>query len=854
MESDSYQISSTHLRWMVDLCRNKQVHLNKLTRGSSHSLDYVMEEGRSIPWEEYANIVSSLSKFFDEVDLRAAGRLSWQLAPLNTHANIGQILFNVRDQYLAIYGAAGYCSRNFPVESEIEQTRRHQLTIRMTMKAGAKTCYPFYTILAGQIEALTEAMGLRRALVTMKPVKGGAAYTVDYSNTGLFLFMARRALRWLKASRAVTREFALLRDAHERLLREHSEALTERHKAQMSVIEHQENFQLLGSNIQDVIWQMDARMNLSFVSPTALVALGYQESEFSVSSLFSESDLETFSRTCRQVLRAGHSRPVTLESQLMDKSGASIRYELKLLPHHRAGSLLCIARDISQARMNEIELANRISNYRIVTDSAMDGIITFDADNRITYANPAVTEIFGYAFSELVEMSVRELMPEALGDIRLRDFYRTSCGASFSGLELRGLRSDKSLVPLEVSFTSHDEEGTGLTTCILRDVSSRTQVERERQSLQTQLEAAQKMDSVGQLSGGITHDFNNLLVAILGYTDLAMQAETLESIDHYLEEIRKAGERGSDMTQKLLAFSRRQIIETRPVAAGDLIEGIQDMLSRLLPSNIEVLFRNEAHGVQLMADITQLEQVLINLAVNARDAMPRGGTLEISLSAGALESREGRQLIIRITDTGVGMDPEIQNRIFEPFYTTKPEGQGTGLGLAVVFSIVNQHRGFIKVDSNLGRGTTFTIYLPVANGQKETDGNTGDIEVMGGTETILIAEDNEQVRNLANLILTTAGYNIIEAVDGAEGVSLFRQLSPEIDLVIMDVVMPGMGGREAARLMKDHQPDARIVFTTGYAPDSVHTRFIDEETLPLISKPYGTRLLRQQVRMLLDGD
>ena len=220
----------------------------------------------------------------------------------------------------------------------------------------------------------------------------------------------------------------------------------------------------------------------------------------------------------------------------------------------------------------------------------------------------------------------------------------------------------------------------------------------------------------------------------------------------------------------------------------------------------------------------------------------------------ALESREGRQLIIRITDTGVGMDPEIQNRIFEPFYTTKPEGQGTGLGLAVVFSIVNQHRGFIKVDSNLGRGTTFTIYLPVANGQKETDGNTGDIEVMGGTETILNAEDNEQVRNLANLILTTAGYNIIEAVDGAEGVSLFRQLSPEIDLVIMDVVMPGMGGREAARLMKDHQPDARIVFTTGYAPDSVHTRFIDEETLPLISKPYGTRLLRQQVRMLLDGD
>ncbi|MBT7370550.1 MAG: PAS domain S-box protein, partial [Gammaproteobacteria bacterium] len=795
-EDSSRQISCVHLRWIIDLCQEKKVHLEKLARGSSNSLEYLTNERQQMSWVEFTDIISSLSKFFDEVDMRQAGRDSWRLAPLSSHVSIGQILFNIRDQYFAIYGAAGYCCRNFPIESEIEQLSRNRMTIRLTMKDGARSSYSFFTILAGQMEGLTRSMGVRQASVTMKPISQGASYTVEYRNQGLLFSPLRRIFHWLAASRQVTSEFTTLRENYEVLLAEHSEAAAERHQAQLAVVAHEESNRLMGSNIQDVIWTMNAALQPGIVSPSIKSILGYDEEEFRTMpprSLFSKEDYETFFGTCRNVLNADHNQPVSMETKLIDAKGHAIWFELKLLPHHKPGSLICIARDVSQAKLIEAELINRTTNYRIVTDSAMDGIISFRTDNRITYVNPAATEIFGYSHSELIGSNIREVMPEALGDIRLRDLYGTASKVSVAKITLKGLRRDKSLVPLEVSFASHEQDGHSLITCIIRDISGRTQVERERESLQTQLEAAQKMDSIGQLSGGIAHDFNNLLVAILGYTDLALQSGTRESIKTYLEEIRKAGERGTDMTQKLLAFSRRQIIEPRQINANDLIDGVREMLSRLLPRNIQIIFAGEAEGVNFMADITQLEQVLINLAVNARDAMPGGGTLRISLSAGELESLEGNHLILEVADTGVGMDVEVRNRIFEPFYTTKPEGRGTGLGLAVVFGIVNQHKGFIQVDSTLGLGTTFRIYLPIATGDTDHPSNTMDTAALGGDETILIVEDNEQVRNLAKLILVGAGYNVLEAIDGRVGLDLFRQHSPSIDLVLMDVVMPELG-------------------------------------------------------------
>ena len=297
------------------------------------------------------------------------------------------------------------------------------------------------------------------------------------------------------------------------------------------------------------------------------------------------------------------------------------------------------------------------------------------------------------------------------------------------------------------------------------------------------------------------------------------------------------------MTQKLLTFSRQKVIEPKIIDANKLIEGVREMIFRLLPRNIEVIFNSQVDDVHLLAEQTQLEQVLINLAVNARDAMPNGGILKVSLSSGALKPDNKPYLVVKVTDTGTGMDPEIEKRIFEPFYTTKPEGSGTGLGLSVVLGIVNQHHGHIKVESELGKGSQFVIYLPISDSQSKQQESRIQSGNLTGTETVLVVEDNEQVRELAKLMLIGAGYKVIEAVDGQEGVEKFIENAAEIDIVLMDVVMPRMSGHEAAIRIQEIKPDAKIVFTTGYSNNSIHTQFIEDQGLPLIAKPYGTESL-----------
>lgn len=854
--ANAYQISCTHLNWIIDLCQDKEFHMGRITRTSGRTIENLRNEQHTVTWQEYADILSSLSKFFDNVDIREAGSRTWNLAPFDTYAGIGRVLFNCIDQFMEMYGTMGYLPSNFPIDSQVEQTAPNRLTIRLLMREGANPSFQFYSMVAGQMQTLPQSLGLPAASVTMKPVDRGAVFTIALSGKNLLVTSVQRAWRWFNASRMITREFARLRGAHQKLKTEHAEAIASTTKAKQQIAEHEENYRLLGSNIQNVVWTMDGNLAKGFVTPTVSMILGYSDEKFMSmpwEELLSSEDCTVLRKTTKDVLETGQNYPALLQMRVKHAHGKSIWLEIKILAHHRPNTLICIARDISDAKVIENELASRISNYRLVTDSAMDGIVTFDSENLITYVNPAATDIFGYTATELIGTTIRDIMPEALGDIRLRDLYRTTGELAFSRIALRGLRRNKTLIPLEVSFASHSQENISVRTCIIRDISGRAEVERERESLQTQLEAAQKMDSIGQLSGGIAHDFNNLLVAILGYTDLALQSDNKESVVRHLEEIRKAGERGTDMTQKLLAFSRRQITEPAMIVADDLIAGVHDLLERLLPTSIEISYDNRASGAQLVADITQLEQVLINLAVNARDAMPGGGTLRISLAIGRLESRKEDQLILQVSDTGVGMDQEIQDRIFEPFYTTKPEGKGTGLGLAVVFGIVNQHRGFIQVNSALGEGTTFTLYLPLSTGDAGSITRSSLSTAAGGNETVLLVEDNEQVRDLARLILTGAGYRVLEATDGQQGVDVYRRSADEIDLILMDIVMPVMGGREAASQMLEVRSDARIVFTTGYSPDSVHTRFISEEDLPVIQKPYGTNDLRQQVRDALDG-
>jgi signal transduction histidine kinase/CheY-like chemotaxis protein len=425
------------------------------------------------------------------------------------------------------------------------------------------------------------------------------------------------------------------------------------------------------------------------------------------------------------------------------------------------------------------------------------------------------------------------------------------------GIKRSGLR-----VSLEASFAEHDLRGSHYITWIIRDITFRTRIEEERKALEQQLQAAQRMDSIGQLTGGIAHDFNNLLVAINGYAELGLASTEGEAtLKQYMEEILQAGERAADMTNKLLAFSRRQIIEPKPLQINQLIYGIEKIIHRLLPEHISTRFVPDPTDPTIVADPGQIEQVVVNLAVNARDAMPHGGQLLISIARTSLEKgdikrsyqRPGNFVIIRVEDTGSGMSGDIRKRLFEPFFTTKPEGAGTGLGMAVVFGIVKQHDGFIDVESKPEAGSKIEIYLPLAGAHDfEHNPLENSSASSGGHETILLVEDNPHVRDLARLILSDAGYLVIEANDGVDAIDVFKASADTIDLVIMDVVMPRLGGKQVMKQMKQIDPDARILFTSGYSSGGIHTNFILEQGLDFIPKPYGAGKLRERVRSILD--
>ncbi len=390
--------------------------------------------------------------------------------------------------------------------------------------------------------------------------------------------------------------------------------------------------------------------------------------------------------------------------------------------------------------------------------------------------------------------------------------------------------------------------------------------EEEKEHLAAQLLHAQKMEAVGQLAGGVAHDFNNILCAIIGFgTLLEMGMNKDDPARGHLKQILSAADRATKLTQGLLAFGRKQIINLCPADLNEIVTNIEKMLTRLITEDIELRLFLSNRKLNVLADSGQIDQVLINLATNARDAMPGGGILTIETGeeqppddfladAGALPLT--RFAVLIVTDSGTGMERDLRERIFEPFFTTKEVGKGTGLGLSMVYGIIKQHNGHITVGSEPGKGTSFRIYLPLT--PKESLPGILDEEIpalpLAGTETILVVEDNPEVRNLNRTVLETFGYRIVEANDGEEAVTQFLRYRDEIDLVVMDVVMPKLNGREAYAKISDIRPDVKILFTSGYTADIVQQKGIITEGFNFLSKPMTPATLLKKVRELLDAE
>jgi two-component system, cell cycle sensor histidine kinase and response regulator CckA len=510
-------------------------------------------------------------------------------------------------------------------------------------------------------------------------------------------------------------------------------------------------------------------------------------------------------------------------------------------------------------RRAEKALRAREERFRTLVENGSDVTALVGPDGVFKYVSGPVRRILGRAPEELVGHSAFDLMhPEDAAEMRARLEAALASPGQVVSATYRMRHQDGSWRVLESMTVSH-RNNPAIRGIVInaRDVT-------ERHVLEEQLRQSQKMEAVGRLAGGIAHDFNNLLAVMLGYTTLTLaRAADPAVVTRNLEQIKTAAERAANLTRQLLAFSRKQVLQPRVVELGGIVSELHTMLERLIGEDVQLVAdAGRAKGL-VKADRGQMEQVIVNLAVNARDAMPRGGRLAIVVRDAVVDAalareqmglRPGRYVRLEVADNGLGMEPETLNRLFEPFFSTKEKGKGTGLGLATVYGIVKQSGGHIAVESAPGRGTTFRIWLP----QVEEEAADATVPAPTGTaapagsETILLVEDEDAVRGLLHEVLTGSGYTVLQASSGAEALRVSRGHDGPVDLLLTDVVMPGMGGREVATALAAERPGLRVLFASGYTAEAIARHGVLEPGTDLIHKPFTPDALLQRVRERLD--
>ena len=502
-----------------------------------------------------------------------------------------------------------------------------------------------------------------------------------------------------------------------------------------------------------------------------------------------------------------------------------------------------------------IQRANQV--LREILEKSPFGIYVVNHLGTIEYANEAMKEISGDSNREIVGINLAEFAPykkAGISDL----IHGALAGKPFyiGPVEYTSFFAHKTTIR---NFTGipFEEDGVKKVIVFVEDITDQTRTEEEKRSLQHQLLQAQKMESLGRLAGGIAHDFNNILSAIIGYSELALMKLPEDSpLRSQLNIIKEAGQRAAGLTYQLLAFGRKQILEIKPVNVNEVIESMFRMLSRLIGEDITLEIRPKKHLHNVMADRGQLEQIVMNLVVNARDAMPQGGTLvietnELEYEVSYRAMRPGTYVTFSVRDTGLGMTKEVQERIFEPFFTTKELGKGTGLGLATVYGIVKQHDGYIYVSSELGKGSSFTVYLPAT--KKALDGFPviSNEPLPRGMETILIVDDDSAVRTLIVDTLSSLGYRTLHADSGQAALHIGESHQRPIHLLLTDVIMPKMNGKELAGRFRLLHPETRTLFISGYTDDKLATQGILEQEGHFLQKPVSLSTLAHKLRKIL---
>jgi two-component system cell cycle sensor histidine kinase/response regulator CckA len=517
------------------------------------------------------------------------------------------------------------------------------------------------------------------------------------------------------------------------------------------------------------------------------------------------------------------------------------------------GSIL----DITERKRAEATLRESEGRYRSLVSNANYGIYWVTLEGEFLYTNPALARILGYDSTEDL-LSIKNTKA-LFCDPTLRDqLYAEYFENRRIDATVEWKRKDGKIIHVRVNGRRAQDllRGSECIEVMVEDVT-------ERMALEKQLRQAQKFEAIGQLAGGIAHDFNNMLGAIVGWADLgAEETEEGTRLHRHFQKVRQQADRAAALTRQLLAFARRQILEPRNIDLNQSVVETLSLLEKVIGSNIEISANLSPGLAVVRADPTQVEQVFMNLCINARDAMPEGGSLHIetaNISLGQGDTRlsppahPGDYVLLSVADTGTGMDAATLDRIFEPFFTTKELGKGTGLGLATVYGVLRQHGGFVGVESEVGRGSTFRAYLPVSTVAAPPAERVEDVgPIRGGSETILIAEDHDALRELAMETLTGMGYTVLETADGESALAVFQARRDDIDLLLFDVVLPKLSGPEVYARIHAENSGLPVLFATGYSADTALLQKAQQQGLPVIQKPYSPRTLARKVRETID--
>ncbi|HEV8588928.1 MAG TPA: PAS domain S-box protein [Pyrinomonadaceae bacterium] len=656
-----------------------------------------------------------------------------------------------------------------------------------------------------------------------------------------------------------------LQQAHDELeerVRERTAELEAQQQYSRAIVETSPN-PIFVKNAEGRFTLINKAVELAYGRPAAEI-LGKKEADLNGH----HAEIQTFIHDDNEVIRTLKPKFIPEEELTNSKTGETrlfqtIKVPLKL-PGNGAVHVLGVATDITERKRAEQTLRETEERYRLLFDSNPLPMWVYDRQTlEFLAVNEAAVFHYGYSRDEFLSMTIKDIRsPEDVAV--LLDNISEERGFTSAGT-WKHKKKDGSSIDVEIISHPLVFAARKAKLVLAHDVTERKRAEEALRDTEEQLRQAQKLEGVGRLAGGIAHDFNNLLTVINGFCSLAMRGLNSEDpLLENLEEVKKAGERATSLTRQLLAFSRKQVLQPKILNLDWVVTDMEKMLRRVIGENIDLRAVLEPKLGNVNADPGQIEQIILNLVVNARDSMPDGGKLTIETDNVYLDeeygkhhvgAQVGRHVMLAVSDSGHGMDQQTLERIFEPFFTTKELGKGTGLGLSTVYGIVKQSGGNIWVYSEEGRGTTFKVYLPrVGDGAEECKRNVQDAKVAQGSETILLVEDEEMLRKLARQTLKSHGYQIVEASNGNEAVSVSAQHQGAIHLLLTDVIMPGINGSELATRLVKTRPSLRVLFMSGYTDDAIVHQGVLDESANFIQKPFTPDGLARRVREVLDQE